>query len=131
MPIFNLLHYFLPNMKHVRIICNLFLCETYAGTILTVGIKLFGVNTQYILCLCVYKIYSPDVFFSESRSCVLVRKMLYTCNRTYFFKYQTCKRTRQIILYRATATLRRPQITQCTASNEGGGLQNQRERHIM
>ena len=39
-------------------------------------------------------------------------------------------RTRQIIRYRATATLRRPQIKQYTASNEGGGvLQNQREHH--
>ena len=30
-----------------------------------------------------------------------------------------CKRTRQIIRYRATVTLRRPQIKQYTASNEG------------
>ena len=29
--------------------------------------------------------------------------------------------TRQIIRYRATATLRRPHIKQFTASNEGGG----------
>ena len=37
------------------------------------------------------------------------------------------KRTRQVIRYRATVTLRRLQIKQYTASNEGGGLQNQRE----
>ena len=42
------------------------------------------------------------------------------------------ERTRQIIRYRATATPRRPQIKQCTASKkEGGGLQNQREHHII
>ena len=34
-------------------------------------------------------------------------------------------KTRQIIRYRETATVRRPQIKQYTASNEGGGgLQN-------
>ena len=38
--------------------------------------------------------------------------------------------TRQIIRYRATATLRRPQIKQYTISNERG-LQNQREHHII
>ena len=37
-------------------------------------------------------------------------------------------RKKQIIRYRATATLRRVQIKQYTASNERGGLQNQRER---
>ena len=36
-------------------------------------------------------------------------------------------RTRQIIRYRATATLRRPQIKQYTASNKGGGVQHQWE----
>ena len=38
-------------------------------------------------------------------------------------------RTQQIIRYRETATLRRPQIKQYTASNGGWGLQNQREHH--
>ena len=40
-------------------------------------------------------------------------------------------RTRQIIRYQSTATLRRPKIKQYTASNEGGGLQNQRQHHII
>ena len=40
-------------------------------------------------------------------------------------------RTRQIIRYRATATLRRPQIKQYTASKEGVGLQNKREHHMI
>ena len=39
--------------------------------------------------------------------------------------------TRQIIRYRATVILRRPQIKKYIASNEGGGLQNQRENHII
>ena len=42
-------------------------------------------------------------------------------------------KTRQIIRYRASATLRRLQIKQYTASKEGGGglLQNQREHHMI
>ena len=39
--------------------------------------------------------------------------------------------TRKIIRYRATATLRRPQIKQWIASKEEGGTQNQREHHII
>ena len=39
-------------------------------------------------------------------------------------------RTRQIIRYRATATLRRPQIKRYTASNEVG-VHNQQEHHIL
>ena len=44
--------------------------------------------------------------------------------------YQPYTRRRRIIRYRATATIRRPQIKQYTASNEEG-LQNQREQHII
>ena len=40
-------------------------------------------------------------------------------------------RTRQIIRYQATVTLRRPRIKQYATSNEGGGVQNQREHHII
>ena len=40
-------------------------------------------------------------------------------------------RTRQIIRYRATATLRRPQIKQYTASNEGvGGYKTKSDIHV-
>ena len=41
-------------------------------------------------------------------------------------------RTRQIIQYRATATLRRPQIQQHTAQKEGGGgLQNSQGHKVI
>ena len=40
-------------------------------------------------------------------------------------------RTRRIFRYRVAATLRRLQIKQDTASNEKGGLQKQREHHII
>ena len=44
-------------------------------------------------------------------------------------KYDKTKWEEQdIIRYRTTAKLRRPQIKRYTASNEGGGLQNQREQ---
>ena len=46
----------------------------------------------------------------------------------------THTRTGQIIRYRATATLWRPQMKQSTASNKGGGVtkvENQREHHII
>ena len=43
----------------------------------------------------------------------------------------TYKVDRQINRYRATATLWQPQIKQYTTSNEGMGLQNQREHHII
>ena len=39
--------------------------------------------------------------------------------------------TRQIIQYRATATLWRLQNKQYSASKEGGGVQNQQEHHIF
>ena len=45
-------------------------------------------------------------------------------------KFYKKLRTRQIIRYRATATIRRLEITQNTISNERG-LQNQREHHII
>ena len=45
--------------------------------------------------------------------------------------YAILTKTRQIIRYRATATLRRPQIKQCIASIEGWGLQSQREHQII
>ena len=41
------------------------------------------------------------------------------------------KRTRQIIRYRETATLRRPQIKQYTDSKDEGGVQTQRKHHII
>ena len=52
---------------------------------------------------------------------------------TWFQNYVALafRRTRQIIRYRATATFRRPQIKQNTASKQGGGLENQREHHII
>ena len=40
-------------------------------------------------------------------------------------------RTRQIIRYRATATLRQPQIKQYSTTKEGGGLPMQRQHHII
>ena len=43
------------------------------------------------------------------------------------FKFE---RTRQIIRYRATATIKRPQINQYIASNKGAGLQTW-EHHII
>ena len=55
------------------------------------------------------------------------------CTRSSFHRthlgYLQYKRTRQIIRYRVTATLRRPQIKQNTASNEGGG--DRREHRII
>ena len=42
--------------------------------------------------------------------------------QTKFSVTDNIKEQRQIIRYRATATIRRPQTKQYTASNEGGGV---------
>ena len=58
----------------------------------------------------------------------LLLSLLYVVVLEYF---ATSIRTRQIIRYRATANLQRPQIKHNTASKWGGGVQNQRRHHII